>query len=294
MQGNGNVFGSNSEFGNAGDIKEFIPSFSAQPSLSTQSSLSVGNASVCVSTQSVDLDTAQGQIDSSSIKNAAGKKKSPQKKASKAISIEPDRANAISTAEKNEKRPVVNSAAGNGKKSKSNSLSKNDTLQKGAQTAKSREAKSNSLSPSPNQNSMKKSKATSLSKSELLNNGTNVATQSTINVPSLDVSLRALNNITPDTNLPSPSKKKAKKKKKKAITQTSNAVVDKLIQQKSASAEDPKDILVNVLNGQRLHVNVVFLLSQLQSNLFQNVQDLLVYLEKEKEFHVNDCWVECC
>ena len=86
-----------------------------------------------------------------------------------------------------------------------------------------------------------------------------------------------------------PTKKRKKKKKKSAPNQVSiNICKDVEI------ALVRKDMVAKVLDNEKLHVNVLYLRVQLQNKLFANLNEMIIFLEKENMFSVDDCWVECC
>ena len=52
------------------------------------------------------------------------------------------------------------------------------------------------------------------------------------------------------------------------------------------------ELLDNVLNKEKLHINVFYHRVQFVTNCFQSVGQLLLYLEKSDQFSLTDCWVE--
>jgi len=320
---NVSAFVPNPAFLNTDEIKEFIPSFSTQSTLLAQPSIST--VPTPVSVQSIGIDVAVSQENVIDDERNSDKKKSRKKKAA---SPPVGKENSdVEVKSSTEKKTIVNPTAG--KKTKASSQPKLNTPEKADQAKTANSAKTkNSPVREPNRNVLKENNVAGLPSAKLQRNAetpspvttkaskeksspqniaatTRTATtkglkennDTNTNIFFQESAFSPPTNAMSEKNLASPSKKKARKRKKKtsgnhAITPTEE--LKNVTEANSFMEQNRKDILIKSLNGQKLHVNLLFLLSQLQSNNFQNVQDMLAYLEKENDFLVSDCWVECC
>ena len=267
----------------------------SEPLLSPQSSVILPTVSTPASVQSSTADT--GTTKSQRSTPSVSKKKASKKQATKASSVVPNQV----------KSPSNLSSQHDGKKSTPSSKntdkkSKPQTSQKATQAVPMQStqpkkssppsaSKKNSKVPGNSESKAKDAKTVAVA-SEIIKTPKDSAPSGNISTAT-GPNLSQANANERSNTTPVPSKKKSKKKKKKAASKAVSSE-DKENVPDASTKVDPKNIIKEVLKDQKLHVNILFLLSQMQSKSFQNVQDMLIYLQKQSDFRVNDCWVECC